>query len=144
MTVDVNTMTGSDKQALPVADFPEVRRYARGVGLARRRELIMTLVLYGLAAVSGLFGPRLLGDLVNSVQSGTTKGHVDVVVLAIAGFLVLQTVLTRYAQLAAGKFGEAVLAELATSSAGSWTCRCRRLGRAAATCSTAPRATSTI
>ena len=101
-----------ERLALPVADFPEVRRYARSLGVSRRGELITTVGLFSLAAVSGLFGPRLLGSLVDEVQKGTTDGHVDVIIAAIAGFLILQTVLTRYAKLSAGKLGEGILAEL--------------------------------
>jgi ABC-type multidrug transport system fused ATPase/permease subunit len=64
------------------------------------------------AALAGLAAPRLLGDLVQSVDEGTTVGHVDRVVLALAAFLVLQTVLTRYARLTSQVLGEQVLAEL--------------------------------
>ena len=100
------------RQALPVADFPEVRRYAAHLARRRGRELGLTVVLFALAAVAGLFGPRLFGALIDDVQRGTTAGHVDVIVGLIAVFLVAQTVLTRYAKLAAGRFGEGVLAEL--------------------------------
>ncbi|GAA1967054.1 ABC transporter ATP-binding protein [Catenulispora subtropica] len=100
------------RQALPVAAYPDVRRYAAQVARRRGRDLGLTVGLFALAAVAGLFGPRLLGALIDSVQHGTTAGHVDAVVGLIALFLVVQTVLTRYAKLAAGKFGEGVLAEL--------------------------------
>jgi ABC-type multidrug transport system fused ATPase/permease subunit len=102
----------SGRQALPVAGFPDVRRYAAQVARRRGRDLGLTVGLFALAAVAGLFGPRLLGALIDSVQHGTTSGHVDTVVGLIALFLVLQTLLTRYANLAAGTFGEGVLAEL--------------------------------
>jgi len=100
------------REALPVASYPEVRRYAGQVARHRGRDLVLTVGLFALAAVAGLFGPRLLGSLIDSVQHGTTAGHVDTVVGLIALFLILQTVVTRYAKLAAGKFGEGVLAEL--------------------------------
>ena len=89
-----------------------MRRYAGQVARNRGRDLMLTVGLFALAAVAGLFGPRLLGSLIDSVQHGTTSGHVDTIVGLIALFLILQTVLTRYAKLAAGKFGEGVLAEL--------------------------------
>src|SRR5690242_15349149 len=98
------------RQALPVAEYSDVRRYAAQIARRRSRDLGLTVGLFALAAVAGLFGPRLLGALIDSVQHGTTSGHVDTVVGLIALFLVLQTVLTRYAKLAAGKFGEGVLA----------------------------------
>ncbi|MBS2534189.1 ABC transporter ATP-binding protein [Catenulispora sp. NF23] len=104
--------TSAGREALPVATYPEVRRYAGQIARKRRRDLVLTIGLFALAALAGLFGPRLLGSLIDGVQHGTTSGHVDTIVGLIAFFLVLQTVLTRYARLAAGKFGEGVLAEL--------------------------------
>src|SRR5882672_11271105 len=79
------------RQALPVADFAEVRRYSRVLARDRSRDLIVTVGLFSLAAIGGLVGPRLLGSLIDSVQHGTTAGHVDRVIAAIAGFLVIQT-----------------------------------------------------
>jgi ABC-type multidrug transport system fused ATPase/permease subunit len=79
----------------------------------RHPRLIATaLGLQVLAAVAGLAAPRLLGDLVQAVAGGTTVGHVDRVVLLLVGFLLAQTVLTRYARYASSVFGEQVLAEL--------------------------------
>ena len=70
--------------ALPIASGAEVRAYA--VSLLRRhpRALGGSLVLYALAAVATLVAPRLLGDLVQAVQEGTTRGYVDRVALALA------------------------------------------------------------
>jgi ABC-type multidrug transport system fused ATPase/permease subunit len=65
-----------------------------------------------LAAAAGLAAPRLLGDLVQAVHDGTDVHHVDRTALLLAGFLVLQTVLTRYARLRSQVFGEQVIAEL--------------------------------
>lgn len=97
---------------LPVADTAAVRRYA--VALARRhpRMLWGAVTLHVLAALAGLAAPRLLGSLVEAVEKGTTAGHVDRVALALAGFLLAQTVLTRYARYLSQVLGEQVLAEL--------------------------------
>lgn len=97
---------------LPVADTAAVRRYA--VALARRhpRMLWGAVSLHVLAALAGLAAPRLLGGLVEAVEKGTTAGHVDRVALALAGFLLAQTVLTRYARYLSQVLGEQVLAEL--------------------------------
>ncbi len=97
---------------LPVADTPEVRRYA--VALARRhpRMLWGAVALHVLAALAGLAAPRLLGGLVEAVEKGTSAAHVDRVALALAGFLLAQTVLTRYARYLSQVLGEQVLAEL--------------------------------
>lgn len=97
---------------LPIAGTRDVRRYA--VSLAKRhpRMLIATISLHALAAVAGLAAPRLLGSLVEAVEKGTSTQHVDTVVLALAGFLVLQTLLTRQARFLSQSLGEEVLAEL--------------------------------
>lgn len=97
---------------LPIAGTRDVRRYA--VSLAKRhpRMLIATISLHALAAVAGLAAPRLLGSLVEAVEKGTSTQHVDKVVLALAGFLVLQTLLTRQARFLSQSLGEEVLAEL--------------------------------
>ncbi len=100
------------KQLLPVADGPDVRRYI--VELARRhpRQLAAALSLHVLAAIAGLAAPRLIGDLVQGVSTGTTDSTVDRTIIVIAVFLLAQTVLTRYARYLSGAFGERVLAEL--------------------------------
>jgi ABC-type multidrug transport system fused ATPase/permease subunit len=98
--------------ALPVAGAPEVRRYLTGLYGRNRRTILVALGLHVLAAVTGLAAPRLLGDLVQSVHDGTTVGHVDRVAMLLAGFLIAQTVLTRFARLRSQVFGEQVIAEL--------------------------------
>ncbi|MGI8434100.1 MAG: ABC transporter ATP-binding protein [Nocardioidaceae bacterium] len=100
------------KQLLPIADSAEVRRYARRLARRHPRQLGISIALHVLAAVSGLAAPRLIGDLVQAVSNGTTVSHVDKIVLVVAGFLLAQTVLTRYARYVSFAFGERVLAEL--------------------------------
>ena len=97
---------------LPVAQGPQVRRYA--LDLARRHPRVLTtaLVLHLLAALAGLAAPRLLGDMVEGVETGTTLAAVDRVGLLLAGFLVLHTLLTRWARYVSQVLGEQVLAEL--------------------------------
>ncbi|MFD0823372.1 ABC transporter transmembrane domain-containing protein, partial [Micromonospora zhanjiangensis] len=74
--------------------------------------LAVALGLHALAAVAGLVAPRLLGDLVEAISAGTTSLTVDRIALAIAGFVVVQAVLTRFAYFASARLGERVLAEL--------------------------------
>ena len=97
---------------LPVADRAAVRAYAVDIAKRYRRELLGVVSLASLTTIAGLFGPRLLGEIVQDVQSGTTSGHIDV----LAGLLVLaicaQAIANRYAYLAGKLFGETVLAEL--------------------------------
>ncbi|MGH3472453.1 MAG: ABC transporter ATP-binding protein [Nocardioidaceae bacterium] len=100
------------KQTLPVADSPAVRRYTRRLVQRHPRQLAVTISLHVLAAIAGLAAPRLMGNLVEDVSTGTTVSTVDKTVIAIAAFLVVQTVLTRYARYLSFALGEKVLAEL--------------------------------
>ena len=102
----------SSQTSLPVADTPAVRRYAGQIARRNPRLLWTALGLHVLAAVAALAAPRLLGELVEAVEVGTTAGYVDKVIAVLAGCLVLQTVLTRYVRLASQVLGEKVLAEL--------------------------------
>jgi ABC-type multidrug transport system fused ATPase/permease subunit len=97
---------------LPIANTAEVRDYAKKLILRHPRELIATVGLYGLAAVAGLVGPRLLGELVQDVQTGTTSRQIDAIATALISFVVVQTALTHYAYRAAARFGTTLLAEL--------------------------------
>jgi ABC-type multidrug transport system fused ATPase/permease subunit len=100
------------RQLLPVANGPEVRRYARDLARRHPRQLGLALLLHVLAAIAGLAAPRLIGNLVQDVATGTTVSTVDKTILAVAAFLIAQTVLTRYARYVSYTFGELVLAEL--------------------------------
>ena len=98
--------------ALPVADSRSVRRHAQAIARRHPRLLGGALLLHSAAALAALAAPRLLGDLVESVERGTSVGHVDRVVVLLAGFLVVQTVLTRFARYVSQVLGEQVLAEV--------------------------------
>ncbi|MET7277513.1 ABC transporter ATP-binding protein [Kribbella sp. NPDC005582] len=100
------------RQILPVADSAEIRRHARRLALQHPRPLLIALGLHAVAAVSGLAAPRLIGDLVQGVQDGTTAAKVNLVIGAIAAFVVLQSLLTRWARYRSFALGEEVLAEL--------------------------------
>lgn len=100
------------RQQLPIADGPAVRRYAGTLARRHPRALSVAVTLHILAAVAGLAAPRLIGNLVQAVATGTTVSTVDRTILAIAGFVAAQTVLTRYARYVSFGLGEVVLAEL--------------------------------
>jgi len=102
----------STRTALPVADSQSLRRYVRALARRHPRLLWTAVALHVAAALAALAAPRLLGDLVQAVDEGTTVGYVDRVVAVLAAFLVAQTVLTRYARLTSQVLGEQVLAEL--------------------------------
>ncbi|MEU4239415.1 ABC transporter ATP-binding protein [Actinoplanes sp. NPDC026619] len=97
---------------LPVADIGQVRRYARDLFRRNPRALVVMVGLHVLAAVAGLVGPRLLGELVESIQHGGAVRTIDRLAALIAGFVVIQAVLTRFAHLASARLGERVLADL--------------------------------
>jgi ABC-type multidrug transport system fused ATPase/permease subunit len=102
----------SARVILPVATTKQVRRYV--VALVRRHPgtLALALGLHAVAAVAGLAMPRLLGNLVQGIQDGTTTLSIDKIALAIAGFVIAQSVLTRFAVFTSARLGEQVLAEL--------------------------------
>jgi ABC-type multidrug transport system fused ATPase/permease subunit len=97
---------------LPVADSRAVRAYVGSLARRHPRMLYGALALHVSAALAALAAPRLLGDLVESVENGTTTAHVDRIVGLLAVFLVVQTVLTRFARYLSQVLGEQVLAEL--------------------------------
>ncbi|TCO48703.1 ABC-type multidrug transport system fused ATPase/permease subunit [Kribbella antiqua] len=100
------------RQILPVADSAQIRRHARRLARRHPRSLVIALLLHGLAAITGLAAPRLIGDLVEDVQNGTTAAKVNQVILVIAVFIVVQSLLTRWARFRSFALGEQVLAEL--------------------------------
>jgi ABC-type multidrug transport system fused ATPase/permease subunit len=100
------------RRILPVASGADVARYARRLVLRHPRQLAAALALHGLAAVTGLVAPRLLGNLVEAVQHGTSRWTVDKVALAIVAFVVAQSLLVRFAVYASARLGERVIAEL--------------------------------
>jgi ABC-type multidrug transport system fused ATPase/permease subunit len=99
-------------KVLPIAEPAQTRAYAAGLVREHRATVAAIIGLHVLAALAGLVAPRLIGNLVEDVSRGTTTRTVDQTVLVIAVFLVLQTVLTRYARYWSFAFGEGVLASL--------------------------------
>jgi ABC-type multidrug transport system fused ATPase/permease subunit len=97
---------------LPIASGPELREQAKILARRHRRALLGVVGLHAAAAASGLAGPPILGRLVESVRHGTTKSHVDELVLVLAAFLVVQTVITWFARRASFVLSEKMFAEL--------------------------------
>jgi ABC-type multidrug transport system fused ATPase/permease subunit len=96
--------------ALPVASSAEVRAYARRLTRQHPGPLAVTVTLHGLATVSGLAIPWLIGGLVDDVAHG--RDTVLRAVLLICLFLVVQAVLIRFATYTSARLGERILAEL--------------------------------
>ena len=102
----------STRRTLPVATSTQVRAQARTLLAEHRRPLARMLVLNALAAAAALVGPRLLGDIVESVRQGTTEAHLDRLALLLALALAAQTVLTWFARRTGFVLGETVFARL--------------------------------
>jgi ABC-type multidrug transport system fused ATPase/permease subunit len=99
-------------EALAVAGTRDVRRYARTLIRRHPRALAIAVLLHALAAIAGLAGPRLLGELVESLERGAGAGGVDRAAAVIAASIGVQAVLVRFAYLASARLGERALAEL--------------------------------
>ena len=99
-------------ELLPIATGDELRDQAKRLGRRHRRGLAGMVGLHAAAAAAGLAGPLLMGALVQSVEDGTTRSHVDQIVLVLAGFLVVETVLTWFARRASFVLSERIFAEL--------------------------------
>ncbi|GAA4830825.1 ABC transporter ATP-binding protein [Luteimicrobium xylanilyticum] len=97
---------------LPIADGADTRRATVALLRDHRGALTRVVVLHTVAAVAGLVGPWLLGRIVNDVTGGTTDTAVDRMVAVLLGAVLLQAVVTRFAQQASMVLGEQVFAEL--------------------------------
>ncbi|MCX4388263.1 ABC transporter ATP-binding protein/permease [Micromonospora peucetia] len=97
---------------LPIADRAAVRRATRGLIARDRRAVGVVLALHATATVAGLAPPWLLGTIVDRVSAGTGVATVDRLALAIGGAVLVQTLLSRYAQYAGHRFGERAVARL--------------------------------
>ena len=97
---------------LPIAGGTELRTQAAILARRHRRALAGVVGLHAAAATAGLAGPPVLGRLVESLQRGTTRAHVDTLVLVLAGFVLAQTVLTWFARRASFVLSEQMFAEL--------------------------------
>ncbi|HMJ00185.1 MAG TPA: ABC transporter ATP-binding protein [Gaiellaceae bacterium] len=97
---------------LPIANGPDLRAEARRLGRRHRKALAGTVCLHAAAAAAGLAGPPLLGKIVQSLQEGTTRRHIDTLVLILAAALFVQTIVTFGARLASFVLSEKMFAEL--------------------------------
>ena len=98
--------------ALPIATSAQVKAEAGRLLHARRGSVAGSLLLHIGAALAGLAGPWLVGSLVDAVTEGTTTARVDVLAGLLAGFVLVQTVLTGAARKASFVIGEGVFADL--------------------------------
>lgn len=97
---------------LPVADRAAVGQATLDLIGRDRRAVAITLLLHGAAATAGLAAPWLLGRIVDLVTAGAGVAAMDRLALAIAGCVLVQGILTRYARLVGHRFGERAVARL--------------------------------
>jgi ABC-type multidrug transport system fused ATPase/permease subunit len=100
------------RRTLHVATSAQVWAQTKRLLAEHRRALLGMLALNAFAALAGLAGPRLLGELVGSLQDGTTRDHIDRIALLLAAALLAQSVLTWLARRAGFVLGETVFAGL--------------------------------
>jgi len=98
--------------ALPVADRRTVRRALADLFRTDSRAVLLVLVLHSAAAVTGLAAPWLLGRIVDEVATGAGAGRVDRLAVSIAGCVLAQGLLQRFAHYAGHRFGERSVARL--------------------------------
>jgi ABC-type multidrug transport system fused ATPase/permease subunit len=98
---------------LPIADTAEVRSTALRLIRHHRGQLGVVLGLHTLAALAGLVGPLLIGAVIDSITRATaSSASVAQAALWLLLAVLVQTVLTRYAQLRSMVLGETVFARL--------------------------------
>ncbi len=98
---------------LPIATTAKVRATAIRLIKDHRSGLSVVLALHTLAAVSGLAGPWLIGQIINRVRSGSATGAMlDLMVLILVIAVSLQALLIRFAQRQSMILGETVFASL--------------------------------
>ncbi|MFH9136914.1 ABC transporter ATP-binding protein [Streptomyces sp. NPDC017524] len=95
---------------LPLAGRADVRAWVGAFLHREARRLVLTFGLFAAALLAGLVGPRLLGQLVESVKDGTSAGRVDLFALVFLGVLAGHALLARAARTQATLLGERVLA----------------------------------
>lgn len=93
----------------PVADDRAVLGFARTLIAERRRAFAALVVLNALTAATALLVPRLLGDLVDRTVNAGGAG-LDRIALLVVGVVVVQAVLTFFAQRTSTYFGQDLLA----------------------------------
>lgn len=105
--------TDHAKRSLPIASRQTVIAHTRVLLRDHRRPLFWVLGLHGLAALVGLVGPWVVGQIVQEVTQGSgSLRRVDVLILVLVAAILAQAVLTWLARRAAFILSEHVFARL--------------------------------
>ena len=97
---------------LPVAGPATVKAYLRDLFRRHRRAFGWLTAVNAVAAVSGMVGPWLLGNVVQKLSSGQRDVGLSWVVLGFLIALAVQTVFVRLTRLRGALLGEQMLADL--------------------------------
>lgn len=99
-------------RTLPIADPRLVRHAALRLIAADRRVIAGMLALNSLAALAGLGGPYLLGQIIDTVTGEAGADRIDRLALAVLLCAVAQTIISRYALALGYRFGERTAARV--------------------------------
>ncbi|MFF1819102.1 ABC transporter ATP-binding protein [Kribbella sp. NPDC058245] len=97
---------------LPVAGSATVRAYLKTLFRRHRRAFGWLTVVNAAAALSGMVGPWLLGNVVEKLSQGEKDVDLPYVVLGFTIALLVQTVFVRLTRLRGAVLGEEMLADL--------------------------------
>ncbi|MEU4192643.1 ABC transporter ATP-binding protein [Kribbella sp. NPDC026611] len=97
---------------LPVAGSATVRAYLKTLFRRHRRAFLWLTAVNAVAALSGMVGPWLLGNVVEKLSQGKSDVNLPYVVLGFVIALVVQTVFVRITRLKGAVLGEEMLADL--------------------------------
>ena len=105
--------TDHARRTLPIASATMVRQHVGILLREHRRPLAWVLLWHGVAAVVGLAGPWVIGQVVGAVTTGTaTLERVNQLVLLLAGAVVVETAVTWVARRSSFVLSERVFARL--------------------------------
>ena len=97
---------------LPVAGSATVRAYLKTLFRRHRRAFGWLTLVNAVAALSGMVGPWLLGNVVEKLSQGHTDVNLPYVVTGFVIALVVQTIFVRLTRLRGAVMGEEMLADL--------------------------------
>ncbi|WP_433164199.1 ABC transporter ATP-binding protein [Kribbella sp. CA-247076] len=99
-------------ERLPVAGSATVRAYLKTLFRRHRRAFAWLTLVNAVAALSGMVGPWLLGNVVEQLSKGDHDVDLPYVVLGFVIALLVQTVFVRLTRLRGAVLGEEMLADL--------------------------------
>src|SRR5690242_12242851 len=93
---------------LPVGSPASVRRYLLLLARRHRGGFGTAVGLHAVGAAAGLVGPWVLGEVVQSLSTGSTDAYITRAVLFYLAALLVQSVFTGLSRLRGGILGEEI------------------------------------